>query len=261
MNRIDNVTAEERRRIIVELVNRRNNLTVSYLCSYFNVSSATIRNDLRELEMVGSLRRTHGGAVSVNNYRFDLPYIDRLVEHNEEKQAIGQYAVNFVKPGDKIAIDTGTTTRELALSLTQIENITVVTNDLEVAYYLNNHSKANVFLTGGFLRKGFNSISGDVAINTLKNVYIDKAFISAEGITIDKGITTTDINLAIEKTEFIKRASQTILLSDGSKFGRVAFSKFADISDIDTIITTNIDDENIIKEYNDHFVEVININY
>ena len=258
MNKTDNYSAEERRKIIVDLVDRRTNTTVSYLCDFFNVSSATIRNDLRELEEEGSLKRTHGGAISIKNNRFDLPYIDRLVEHKEDKQLIGRMAASFVKPGDKIAIDTGTTTRELALALTNVENITIVTNDLEVAYFLNSNSKANVFLTGGFLRKGFNSISGDTAINTLSNVYVDKAFISAEGIDIEKGITTTDMQLANEKREFIKRASQTIVIADGSKFGKVAFSKCADIGDIDTIITTNMDDQKIIKQYSDHFVEIIN---
>ncbi len=218
MNKVDNYSAEERRRIIVELVDRRANTTVQYLCDYFNVSSATIRNDLRDLEEEGALQRTHGGAVSIKKNRFDLPYSDRLVEHREEKQAIGRYAASFIKPFDKIAIDTGTTTRELAMALTEIENITVVTNDLEVAYFLNYNSKANVFLTGGFLRKGFNSISGDTAINTLENVYVDKAFISVEGIDIEKGLTTTDMQLAIEKREFIRRASRTFIVSDIAAF-------------------------------------------
>lgn len=113
----ENIFAEERKRRIVERVNRQAKTTVSDLCEEFGVSPATVRNDLRELEFAGLLKRTHGGAISNKKTNFDLPYTERLVEHRTEKQAIGKLAATMVEPGDILFIDIGTTTRELAMMI------------------------------------------------------------------------------------------------------------------------------------------------
>ncbi len=252
----ENIFAEERKRLIVDLVNRRIKITVSELCDEFGVSPATVRNDLRELEFAGLLKRTHGGALSNKKTNFDLPYTERLVEHQEEKRAIGKLAATMVEPGDKIIIDIGTTTRELAMMIAEISDITVVTNDLEVAYYLNSHSDAKILLTGGFLRSKFNSLFGQTAIDTLKDINADKAFLSAEGMTIEKGATNTDVNIALVKREFVRRANEVVLLCDSSKFGKCAFMKFADAAEIDLIITDEYADEKILNQYRNHGINV-----
>ncbi len=245
----ENIFAEERKRRIVERVNRQAKTTVSDLCEEFGVSPATVRNDLRELEFAGLLKRTHGGAISNKKTNFDLPYTERLVEHRTEKQAIGKLAATMVEPGDILFIDIGTTTRELAMMIAEVPDLTVVTNDLEVAYYLNSHSNATILLTGGFLRKRFNSLFGQTAIDALQNINANKAFLSTEGVTPEKGATNTDINLTLLKREFVRRADEVILLCDSSKIGKSAFTKFADITDIDVIVTDEHIDEKTLKRY------------
>ncbi len=252
----ENIFAEERKRLIVELVNRKIKTTVADLCEEFNVSPATVRNDLRELEFAGLLKRTHGGAISNKKTNFDLPYAERLVEHQDEKQAIGKLAATMVEPGDKIIIDIGTTTRELAMTIAEIPDITIVTNDLEVAYYLSSHSNAKILLTGGFLRNKFNSLYGQMTIDVLQDINADKAFLSAEGVTVEKGATNTDINLALVKKEFVKRADEVILLCDSSKFGKSAFVKFADVTEINVIVTDEYADEKTLAPYRNRGIDI-----
>ena len=171
------------------------------------------------------------------------------MEHRTEKQAIGKLAATMVEPGDILFIDIGTTTRELAMMIAEVPDLTIVTNDLEVAYYLNSHSNATILLTGGFLRKRFNSLFGQTAIDALQNINANKAFLSTEGVTPEKGATNTDINLTLLKREFVRRADEVILLCDSSKLGKSAFTKFADITDIDVIVTDEHIDEKTLKRY------------
>lgn len=252
----DNIFAEERKLLIVDLVNRRIKTTVADLCEEFNVSPATVRNDLRELESAGLLKRTHGGAISNKKANFDLPYTERLVEHQVEKQVIGKLAATMVEPGDKIIIDVGTTTRELVMRITEIPDITIVTNDLEIAYYLNSHSNARILLTGGFLRNNYSSLSGQMTIDALKDINADKAFISTEGFTLEKGATNTDVNMALVKKEFVKRADEVILLCDSSKFGKSTFVTFADAAEINAIVTDEYVDEKILSLYRNRGIDV-----
>lgn len=257
MSRADeNIFAQERKQLIVELVNRRVKITVAELCEEFNVSPATVRNDLRELEFAGLLQRTHGGALSNKKVTFDRPYTERLVENQAEKQAIGRLAASLVEEGDKIIIDVGTTTRELALSLAEKQDVTVVTNDLEVAYHMNAFAKSKIFVTGGFLRTNFNTLVGESALNALNDIHVNKAFLSAEGITLDKGATITDMNVASVKKKFLQSADQVILLADSSKFGKTAFTRFADIDQVDMIITDAHADKKILDQYRSHNVKI-----
>ena len=119
--------------MIVELINKEIKTTVANLCEKFSVSPATIRNDLRELELAGLLKRTHGGAISNRKASFELNSYQKEVENLEKKAAVAKAAIQYVQDGDIIAIDTGTTTLELAKLLVGRRNITVVTNDLEIA--------------------------------------------------------------------------------------------------------------------------------
>ncbi len=252
----ENIFAEERKQLIINLVNKQVKTTVSDLCAEFNVSPATIRNDLRELEFAGLLKRTHGGAISNKKASFDKPYQARLVEYKAEKQAIGKLASTMVQKGDKIIIDVGTTTIELAMCIANIPDLTVVTNDLQVAYYLGAHSDAFLLVTGGFLRPRYNNLYGEIAIRSLEGINVDKAFFSAEAISLEKGATNTNVNVALLKSEYVKHTDQVIVLCDHTKFGKSAFYKFADIEDIDIIVTDEYTDKKTLEQYSNHNIDM-----
>lgn len=240
-----NIFAEERKQMIVELVNTNVKTTVAELCKKFSVSPATIRNDLRELEEGGLLRRTHGGAISNRRANFEPNAYQKEVERIHQKQAIAQIATAYVNEGDTIAIDTGTTTFELAKQLTDYRNITVVTNDLQIAAYLERNSNAGIIMAGGAVRRNFHCTAGRKAIETIADLNVDRAFIGANGLSVKRGVTTPNIETAQVKEKLIEQSEEVVVLADSSKIGKVSFARYADIKDVDVLVT---DDEVDIEQ-------------
>lgn len=228
--------AEERREQILTLLRENTKITVIELCEGFDVSPATIRSDLRELEGAGKLRRTHGGAILAEKAAFEPDYKIREIKKIKEKQSIAKCAAKMIDDGDTIIIDTGTTTAELAKCLEDKRDLTVVTNDLQIAAHLESHTSANVILTGGILRRRFQCTVGPIAIAALTGLNVDKVFMGANAFSIDKGFTTPDIDQNEVKKAMLSIASERILLVDSSKFNQVTFLKFADLGSIDKLI-------------------------
>ncbi|MBQ3274679.1 MAG: DeoR/GlpR transcriptional regulator, partial [Christensenellaceae bacterium] len=106
--------AEIRKQMIVDFVNQKSNVTLGELCEKFSVSPATVRNDLRALEKEGLLKRTHGGAISIRKVTYEPNAYQKEIEHVSEKKMIAEVAFSMIEKGDSIALDTGTTTFELA---------------------------------------------------------------------------------------------------------------------------------------------------
>lgn len=241
----EGIFAEERKHLIVDLVNKNYKTTVSNLCSEFSVSPATIRNDLRELEEAGYLKRTHGGAISNTKANYEPNSYQKEVEYMDEKKAIASVALQCINEGDTIALDTGTTTFELAKMLINFKNLTVVTNDLQIAAYLERNSDATIIIAGGAVRRNFHCTTGKKAIDTIKDLNVDKTFLAANGISVKKGISTPNIDMARMKSVLIELADEIILLSDSSKLDKSTFVRFADLGQIDFLIT----DSNADRDY------------
>jgi DeoR family fructose operon transcriptional repressor len=239
--------AEERREQILIMLKENSKLWVSELCTYFDVSSATIRSDLRMLESENKLKRTHGGAIPIEKASFELNTHEKKVVYSEEKHRIAIMAASMVEDGDTIALDTGTTTFELAKLLADKRDLTVVTNDLMIAPLLENNSTANVVFVGGMLRKGFHCTTGPSSHEQISKYNVDKAFMAANGLSLEKGVTTPGIDLAEVKRTMIRIASQVIFLLDSSKFGLISFIKFADLREVDMIVTDNMVSKKIVE--------------
>jgi len=243
--------AEERKQQILDLLKEKSKLMVPDLCQEFGVSPATIRNDLRELENAGLLKRTHGGAINISKASFELNSYQKQVTNLEAKKAIAKLAIDLIEDGDTIALDTGTTTLELAKLLSAKKNIAVVLNDIEIASYLENEPDINVILIGGNLRRGFHCTVGPIAIKSLHGLYVDKAFMATNGISVRSGITTPNVSQAEVKKEMISIASEIIVLCDSSKVGINSFVQVQPITGIDRIIT----DDGINKHNVEKFIE------
>lgn len=240
--------AEERKQRILEIVKRNKKVTVPELCGYFNVSGATIRNDLRELENSRLVKRTHGGAMLNTKTGFELDSKHKEVQNLTEKMKIAAAAVDFVEDGDTIILDTGTTTLELAKRLKEKKNITAVVNDLEIARCLENFDGVNIVFLGGTIRKHFHCTVGPAGNRMLAELTVDKAFMATNGISVLKGATTPDVNHAEIKKAMIASADKVIVLCDGSKIGKNSFAQFAVAPQIDMMITDSIE-ENLKKEF------------
>jgi len=241
----ENVFAEERKLMIVEIVNTNAKTTVAELCRRFSVSPATIRNDLGELESAGLLKRTHGGAISNKWTSFEPNAYQKEVERVAQKRAIAQIAAAYVNEGDTIALDTGTTTYELAKLLVGYHHLTVVTNDLQIAMFLECSSNADVLIAGGTVRRNFHCTTGQRAIDTIADLNVNRTFLAANGVSIERGITTPSIETAYVKERFVAMAREVVLLADSTKINKASFARYAEMQQVGVLIT----DSEADKEY------------
>lgn len=234
--------AEERHNKIIQFINAGQPVKVIDLSSLFAVSEATIRRDLQELEDLGLIRRTHGGAVSAQ-LGSELSFQDREVCLLNEKKAIAAAAASMIKDGETILLDAGTTTREIARALCG-KKITVATNSMNIATVFTEEPDIEVLLLGGVWRKSIHSLIGPLTNSMLKLFCFDKVFLAANGIDCALGATTQNIAEAETKRAMLHAGKTTILVADHSKFEKKAFAKICSLDEISLIIT----DSNIGKE-------------
>jgi DeoR family fructose operon transcriptional repressor len=249
---------EERKQKILEYIATRKKATVAELCEEFRVSSATIRNDLRDLEAGALLIRTHGGAMVKSKTGLELDSSQKQVQNLEAKRRIAEAALGLLEDGDTILLDTGTTTIELARLLSRKRNLTVVTNDLPIALLLEELDTVSVVFIGGILRRRFHCTMayGKGWRELLMGLTVDKAFMGVNSLSLEKGATTPDVVHAETKKLMVEMAVKVILLCDSSKFGRSSFARFATLDQIDAIVTEAIQDE-LRQQFEEQGIEVI----
>ncbi len=247
---------EERRARILELIAQRKKLTVHDLCEALHVSPATVRGDLRDLDREGLLVRTHGGALEKSRTAFEQISSQRSTENLSAKRAIAAAARQLVEDGDTLLLDTGTTTLELAHLLKSCRDLTVVTNDLEIARVLEDAAGVQVVFLGGTLRKGCRCTVGPVGIRMVRDLRVDKAFMAANGLSVESGATTPDLHHAETKRAMIAIARKAIFLCDGSKIGGESFARFAALEEIEVLVTERISDDDR-RRFEEAGVEVL----
>lgn len=238
--------------ILQELV-RVGRVSVEELSERFHVDTSTIRRDLMQLERQNLLKRVHGGAVAVDvlrytAYAYDLTFQENLTKQVEEKTRIALDALAMIRPGDTIALSPGTTTTQLARIIRQVqpENLTVVTNAVNIAMELAGLRTVTVLMTGGMILPDFFALVGPLADQSLEELYVDKAFIGVHGISIEQGLTGPNQLEALTFRVMLTRARQGIVLADHTKFGRVALHRIAPLSAIQTVITDRMAEPEIV---------------
>lgn len=240
---------EERKRIIVQFVEKYSRASVLELSQETGVSESTVRRDLKELEEAKLLKRTHGGAVSLQSVSFEAPYSDKEDRFLEEKLRIARKAVEMIQEGDAILLDAGTTTLQIAKELKNFSNIKVITNSIMALNELKDCRNIEVSITGGMLRTDTMAFVGPMTEQSLEMVRVDKVFLGTNGLDLHEGITTPNILEAATKRKMIAIAKQVILLADHSKIGKVSFCKVADIKEIDHCIMDSGAPESFIQKF------------
>ena len=226
----------ERKEEIISEIKQKKRVRVNELAQRLQVTEVTIRRDLQELESLGVLIRTHGGAVLNEHIRKEPSVAEKSSVYNEEKSAIGKMAASLIKPGDTIALDAGTTTVEIA-KLIAVPDLTVVTNSISIAAEIGRREDIEIILTGGTLRWNTQALVGALCDETLSNLRVDKVFFGTNGITIKQGATTPNLLEAQSKRLLVEIATQVIVVCDSSKFGKISFAKIVDIDQIDIAVT------------------------
>jgi len=238
---------EERKLLIRAFIEEHGKATVMDLCARFGVSSATIRNDLRDLEGAGVLLRTHGGAMVKSKTGLEPDMGQRAAQMPENKRRIAEAALGLIEDGDIIILDTGSTLLELARLLPRRRDITVVTNDISIALQLEECDTVRVLVLGGIVRRGFHcTLFHDLSSRTmLAGLAVDKAFMGVNSFSLDKGASTPDISHAETKKLMMSIAAQVVLVFEGRKMGRNSFAQFAPIAEIDAIVTDALPESDV----------------
>jgi len=231
------VYAEERQLYIAELARKEGRVDAAALAERLKVSTETIRRDLTILERRGLVRRTHGGAIPVQRLGFDPALGMRTSVMVEEKERIGKAAVDYLPAEGSILLDAGTTTAALAEHIPGDRRLTVLTNSPPIALSLVNRPDVSLFMLGGALRPRSLSIVGPWANRSLADVCVDVAFLGTNGLSVERGLTTTDQTEAMTKQAMISAARQVVVLCDHSKIGVDDFFHVAPLADVDVVIT------------------------
>ncbi len=226
-----------RHKRIIDKINNEGQVKSQVLCEELDVSSVTIRKDLKFLEEKGMLYRMHGGATLTNPYATDRHVHEKEKFNLSEKMRIGATAAKMVTANDSILVASGTTVLALAKSIKPVENLTVITSALNVALELNKHIEIEVIQLAGILRKRSSSVTGVYAEGNLRDFSCTKLFLGVDGIDLDFGLTTTNVMEARLNREMIKVSQKTIILADSSKFGKRGFARIHGFDSIDEIIT------------------------
>jgi DeoR family fructose operon transcriptional repressor len=222
--------------------------TVAELSSLLGVSTVTVRRYLAMLEAEGLVRRTRGGAFMNEGLVEEPSFGSKRDRFSNEKQRIAQAAVATVKDGDTIALNAGTTTYEIARSLRGRQNLTVVTNSISIASVLVDTPGIRLMVTGGVSRERSQALVGPVAEASLKSIFVSKAFLGVNGLSLAHGLTTPNLEEAQVNRAMIRVAQQVTVVADHSKFERVCFSLIASVSEVSGVITDKGTPEEIIGE-------------
>ena len=229
--------AELRKREICSILQTHGQVSVEELCARFLMSPATIRNDLSELARSGLLQRTHGGAI-----RCAHPAAPEFPEQGPHGSAdpmlrIARRALSFIQPGDVIALDAGAATYALSSLLAGIPDLTIITNDLKIAAHPVLASSAHLILLGGLVRRGSHCTVGRSLREASQRFYIDKLFLTADGMSAARGFSTPSMECADAKRALLALADQVIVLADSTKAQHSAFISFAPLQAADVILT------------------------
>jgi len=227
----------QRRQQIMQLLIQHGSVLVADLVPRFGVSAVTIRADLSHIEAQGLATRNHGGAALVRTPPQEQDIHEKDTLNQPLKESIGARAALLVRPGDNIIIDSGSTTMTLARHLRSHQDVTVMTNGLNIAWELANAPGVELLLTGGLLRKQSLSLQGLQAEASLNTYSFDTVFLGVDGLDLQFGLTTHHEAEASLNHRMVERARRVVVLTDASKFGRVSLHRIARLDQIHTVIT------------------------
>ncbi|GAA1149783.1 DeoR/GlpR family DNA-binding transcription regulator [Nesterenkonia lutea] len=247
--------AAQRRAGIVAALDSAGAVSVTELAARFEVSDMTIRRDLDSLAEQGVIAKVHGGAVAARPgdsaavRRTEEPgFQAKSAQQQPEKQGIAAAAAAHVKPGMSIGLSAGTTTWTLAHELLAVADLTVVTNSPRIADIFHHCAETDlpgragaaagptVILTGG-VRTPSDALVGPIANQALRSLHLDLVFLGAHGFSLTAGCTTPNLEEAETNRTLLQTAARAVVLADHTKWNTTALGTFAQLPQIDMLIT------------------------
>jgi DeoR/GlpR family transcriptional regulator of sugar metabolism len=248
--------AFERRRLIADNLRVRGVVSVGEMAEALGTTEITVRRDLRAMAKDGLLVRAHGGAVLPSAIGHEPSYSEKAHQAGAEKAAIARLALDMITPGDSILVGPGTTTLALARLLGDISELTVVTNSLLVAQALMPSPKVEVILTGGTLRRSIHALVGPSAEDSVRALRASKTFISGNGFTAERGLSTPSPLVAATDRALASAAQQVVVLADHTKIGQDTMCQTVAVARVHTLITDGRADPVVLAAIREAGVDV-----
>jgi DeoR/GlpR family transcriptional regulator of sugar metabolism len=254
----ENVLPAKRHLELVELIRARGQMTVNEVATHFAVSGDTVRRDLDLLANQGLLKRTHGGAVAMDNLvHQDSTFTQRMSTRIPAKRRIARAASRLIGDGETLLINGGSTTKIFAAELVNRRKLTVVTNNLGIPATLPVDCFRNVYLLGGEYKGDAQVTVGPVGFVSAGSISVDSAVIGVGGIAVKEGLTTTVLEECSMILAMINAARRTIVLADASKFGHSSFAHIAPLGRIQIFVTDETPPSDLAQALEEARVEVI----
>jgi DeoR/GlpR family transcriptional regulator of sugar metabolism len=226
--------AETRRRRLLERVTRQGYATLDELVKTLGVSESTIRRDLEVLDLAGSIKRTHGGAIYAGDVTSMPAFDERTGTAVAEKRAIGLAVAEFLEDGDTILLDGGTTTLEVARALVG-RRVQVVTNSLPIAQLLASSPQIDLILIGGYVYPRTGVALGPLSIAMMQGIRVRRAILGAGGI-VAEGIYNSNSLLVETERQMMSCGQEVVIVADHTKFGRLALARLCGLDEVDQVV-------------------------
>jgi DeoR family galactitol utilization operon repressor len=223
----------DRRKVILEALTENSSVTVSDLAKLLDVTPVTVRTDLATLEEEGFIIRTHGGAMPA----FHPQILERMRQDKDRKSAIARAAAEKIQDGETVIISAGTTTALIAKYLLGRRNIHIVTNNTLLLTYARTNPQLRVTLIGGEFRPSEEGLVGPLAIQALDQVFVSKAFIGVDGISVKHGFTAHLVESADLVRKMAAQAQEVYAICDSGKFGKPGFARILPFDGVNGLVT------------------------
>ncbi len=256
---LPNLTQDERMQSVLRMLETRDSVAVAELAQTFSVSEVTVRSDLSELARQGLVARVRGGVRALQRGQSEVGFDLRLRIESERKQAIARAAAALVDEGEAVALDSSTTAYYLALELRAKRELVVVTNGLLIAAALADAPGITVLVTGGMLRLSAMSLVGDLGADVLRTTRINKGFLGARGLSLERGLMDLNPDEARIKQEMADACEQVYGIFDGTKWHRSALLSFVSVDDLYGIVTDASAPAEEVEAWRGHGVDVLTV--
>lgn len=223
----------DRKKAILDMLSEDSRVSVATLAQTLGVSVVTVRTDLAALEEEGFILRTHGGAMPA----FHPHILERMRQGKDCKAAIAKVAAEKIQDGETVIISAGTTTALIAKYLLGKRNIHIVTNNTLLLTYARTNPQLRVTLVGGEFRPSEEGLVGPLAIQSLDQVFVSKAFIGVDGVSVKQGFTAHLVESADLVRKMAQQAKQVYAICDSTKFQKPGFARILPFDGVDGLIT------------------------
>lgn len=229
--------ARQRQELILEQVREHGAVRVSDLAERFGVSDMTVRRDLDVLARRRLVAKVHGGATTVGSGTHEPDFGEKVDRQRAEKEAIAAAAAALVEPGTAVGLSAGTTTAALARALTDVPDLTIVTNSMAVAEVFRGAGPGRTVILSGGIRTPSEALVGPVAVAALRSLNLDVVFLGVHGMSAASGFTTPNLMESETDRALVEAGHRLVVVADSTKWGTAGISTIAELAEADVLVT------------------------